>query len=120
MQSLVVLITLLTALPAFADVWAIEPNECLVDTTEDFCETAITFTLHATPAQRICVYEKQRLIACFPPDAKTMQITMKINRPVVFTLKDQTEQVISSGTIAYTVINQNPKRRRVKPPWSIF
>lgn len=120
MQSLAVLITLFTSLPAFADIWTIEPNECLVDTPEAFCETTITFTLQTASEQNMCVYEEQRLISCFTPEATTLQVTMKINRPVVFTLKDEAEQVVSSGTIAYTVINQNPKRRRVKPPWSLF
>lgn len=120
MQSLAVLITLFTSLPAFADILIIEPNECLVDTTEAFCETTITFTLRKPVEQSLCVYAGQKLITCFPSKARTVQVPMKINRAIMFTLKDETEQVISSGTIAYTLIDQNPKRRRVKPPWSLF
>ena len=105
---------------AFASVWTIEPDECLVSAVNQYCETQIVFTLNDGIQEDVCIFENTELIACFTPKISQIVIARRIDKTLEFSLLDKNQTLLASKNVRLTLIQNRPKRRRVKLPWSIF
>ncbi|GGW81400.1 DUF3019 domain-containing protein [Alteromonas halophila] len=108
---------LITASATDAVEWEVQPGACLVSSDDEFCQADVEVQIEGiTPLPCLRVNEKPA--GCFT--SNRMILPLKITRDTRFTLLSAEGEKLDSFLLPYQIIEQRPRRRRVRLPWSVF
>ena len=119
-RVLTLLLFLLSSAGAHAFEWQIVPGECLVTSGTEYCDTQLTVTVLQFDAEQPCLVVNNTPKGCFTVNAPRLKMPVRIQADMHIVATSKTGEVIARYTLPFKIIDVQPKRRRVRLPWSVF
>lgn len=100
--------------------WDVQPSECVVSESHEYCDTTLLITLSDTSIINPCVYVDNQWIGCFNENKGVLRFPIIIDGNITVRLENSSKKTLARRTIDYRLIQSTPKRRRIRLPWSVF
>ena len=100
--------------------WHVEPDTCLIATTESVCEMPIAITFLNELINPTCLFFENLRIACFEQAVTQINVRLEIEKSGILLLQTKSGHVIASHKLEVTQLVQTDMKRRTRLPWSFF
>lgn len=100
--------------------WTIQPSICIAQKLGDKCQLVLSIDTNDMPSELFCLFLDGELLTCSQQAYFHKKISITITNNGLIELKNKAQQTILSKTLRIKYLESNNKRRRVRPPWSLF
>ena len=100
--------------------WTIQPNICVAQQKGDECLLTFSIETQNFSTEDFCLYLNGQLLSCSQQASFQQQTSVSIKQNSLIELKNSEQQTILSKTLRIKYFERQSRRRRIRPPWSLF
>ncbi len=100
--------------------WSVQPHICISQQLGEACQLTFNIETENMPNKPLCLFIDGQLLQCAQAAKFTEAITVTIQQDALLELKNSAQHTLVSHPLQLKFFATKTRRKRVRPPWSLF